>query len=557
MTTTSELLAAQSSQSISIGANSAVRVYTGLQFRDGDPATPHFVKINSTCPYLNVYNQGTNATGSFFDIHNPTTEQVSFSWKAHHLHSEEREPLPTYASTTEAIEAPAPICSAPGGGGGGFWVGENIVAFVSPNYPGAVDDNDLSTPFLTIQGATNAIDNLGKGQRAIVYVAAGQYNEDLNIPSAQAINYVAMGRCSIGVFGTAPNTVTTPRDVVFVADGTQEPADFRPSIAFTSYGDDISEQQAISNGWNFSRDIIGAAGVDPNTTIELILDHARIYGTLRQDLVTPHTGGLSSYFHRVLIQNANEGEAAINYSSFRAIRLSKSAILGNINGAWYTSITECLLFGNISWTTGFLDTDPIINGLHPTGGFIDCVFQTGASISLPAGPNGILALDAYSDYRARIAGITVVGGGQKTLLKEDATGEMYQNGNAVATAIAAINTWTDITNMISGAITGFTFIDPSLTVERAGLYEVQYHITAINEQADAANVYEFSIDVGGVIQANVTQRESIDPNSIPKSISGGGIISLNAGDNITLQVQNITDADNITIIQANVTIRSL
>lgn len=64
---------------------------------------------------------------------------------------------------------------APGGSGGGFY--EGTVVFVDPNHPAAVDDADLTTPYLTL---SSAMTNAPSGAR--IYVTAGTYTANITIP---------------------------------------------------------------------------------------------------------------------------------------------------------------------------------------------------------------------------------------------------------------------------------------------------------------------------------------------------------------------------------------
>ena len=106
-------LASQSEGPILIGANEVLRVPTGLII-DGESVNPHFVDIASDCPFLQILE--TSEEG-WFEIWNPTLVEVAFSWKAHHLHSEESEPIPTVEDSSDPSPDPAPasVCTLPPG----------------------------------------------------------------------------------------------------------------------------------------------------------------------------------------------------------------------------------------------------------------------------------------------------------------------------------------------------------------------------------------------------------------------------------------------------------
>jgi len=108
---TDQRLASRSDDEIIIVANEVLRVPTGLII-GGEPVTPHFVDIESQCPFLQVLEKSSEG---WFEIWNPTLVMVSFSWTAHHLHSEESEPIPDVENEAAPSPDPAPasICTLP------------------------------------------------------------------------------------------------------------------------------------------------------------------------------------------------------------------------------------------------------------------------------------------------------------------------------------------------------------------------------------------------------------------------------------------------------------
>jgi hypothetical protein len=111
-----QILGSESASPISIPAESTLLVQAGLQFpassaaQPAQPAEPHFVKLSSLCPFLSV--QETFENGTFL-VYNPTTEEQTFNWKAHHLHSDEQDPLHTQPTSTQAGPAPPALCPLP------------------------------------------------------------------------------------------------------------------------------------------------------------------------------------------------------------------------------------------------------------------------------------------------------------------------------------------------------------------------------------------------------------------------------------------------------------
>jgi parallel beta-helix repeat protein len=117
MPRTQQRLSAQSEDFTQIQSGEVLNVQAGLIFKDGSPATPWFVDLKTTCPYLQVLERNSDGT---FDVWNPSTEAQTFGFIAHHLHSIEQEPIPAISPTVQASTVPAPnLCPVPGGNGGG------------------------------------------------------------------------------------------------------------------------------------------------------------------------------------------------------------------------------------------------------------------------------------------------------------------------------------------------------------------------------------------------------------------------------------------------------
>jgi parallel beta-helix repeat protein len=127
-----QILGSESASPISIPAESTLLVQAGLQFpassaaQPAQPAEPHFVKLSSLCPFLSV--QETFENGTFL-VYNPTTEEQTFTWTAHHLHSDAQEPLHQQPTQTSPGPAPPALCPLPSTGGdlqnymlGSYWL---------------------------------------------------------------------------------------------------------------------------------------------------------------------------------------------------------------------------------------------------------------------------------------------------------------------------------------------------------------------------------------------------------------------------------------------------
>lgn len=100
------------SGSFSVGANAVLNVPTGIQDQFGNALTPHFIEFITACPFLMILQK--NANGSF-DVFNPTAVAVTATWKAHHMHSIEMEPVyaTSIATAPSVVVPPTPTCSWP------------------------------------------------------------------------------------------------------------------------------------------------------------------------------------------------------------------------------------------------------------------------------------------------------------------------------------------------------------------------------------------------------------------------------------------------------------
>jgi len=107
-----QILGSSSDGLVAISPQSVLRVPTGLII-DGQAVTPHLVEIVSNCPFLQVLEK--NVAG-FFDVFNPTLDEVTFSWVAVHLHSETQDPIYNKADTSFVSPTPPPVlCQVPFG----------------------------------------------------------------------------------------------------------------------------------------------------------------------------------------------------------------------------------------------------------------------------------------------------------------------------------------------------------------------------------------------------------------------------------------------------------
>lgn len=143
-------------------------------------------------------------------------------------------------------------------------------------------------------------------------------------------------------------------------------------------------------------------------------------------------------------------------------------------------------------------------------------------------------------------------------IAEEPQAEMWVNSNVTATTINTVNVWEEVATIIQpGTLLGWTHNGAGVLtagVRAAGRYTTQFFVSAL--AAGTNKTYEIALAVKDVIQNNAISRRKYSTADIG-SQSGGGLIVVAAGDTIKLEVRNITDADNITIVNANISMNRL
>jgi len=128
-------------------------------------------------------------------------------------------------------------------------------------------------------------------------------------------------------------------------------------------------------------------------------------------------------------------------------------------------------------------------------------------------------------------------------------GEMVINDNATATTINSQDTWEKIVaGWTSDELDGVAFNTDQLEIEAPANYAAWASMTA----TPANDVeYEFGIGVNGTPVDDTAMSQNFGATSA-KHISINGVLSLAQGDAVGMYVRNVTDASNITIVEANV-----
>lgn len=142
--------------------------------------------------------------------------------------------------------------------------------------------------------------------------------------------------------------------------------------------------------------------------------------------------------------------------------------------------------------------------------------------------------------------------GQTDLHRHEAQyGEMYADNVSQAVAIAAGNTWTNITaGMSAGDSNAFTFQNNSeLLCNVAGKYAAQWSLAM--DTTGANDDIEGGIGVNGVVQIKTKNHTFVQIPNEEFGLASGGTLTLVVGDVVTLMVNNNTDADDLVLEHAN------
>lgn len=139
----------------------------------------------------------------------------------------------------------------------------------------------------------------------------------------------------------------------------------------------------------------------------------------------------------------------------------------------------------------------------------------------------------------------------------DAYGEMYAENVAYTVTIAGANTWTVVDGgMTAGTCTAFTFQNSSeLACNRAGRYMVWWSLSL--ETTGANDDIEASVGVNGTQQSNMICHDFVVTPNEEFAVASHGIVLLALGDIVTLMVNNNTDADDLVVEHANLTLLML
>lgn len=145
---------------------------------------------------------------------------------------------------------------------------------------------------------------------------------------------------------------------------------------------------------------------------------------------------------------------------------------------------------------------------------------------------------------------------QRYALMQGIYGSMYNNSDTTIT-VGSSNTWYEVTTgMSTGTLSGISF-DGShyLQVSVAGNYKVDYSMAL--ETASSNQEIAGAVTINGTAQEETHGHATIVSANKSVNISGTGILSLAANDQISLSVENHDSASNIIMTHANLTLLRL
>jgi len=328
------------------------------------------------------------------------------------------------ANVQDAIDE---VAGGSGGGGGIFTFPE--ILFVGPGSPGAADDADLNTPFVTIQGALDTIgipaDPADFVRRFIVIVATGVYDEDLVVPAGRLIQLLAMGPVVLGDGSQNWYDSATPRNITWNLDDALElvPDKQRPTLilgpALAPIGAGATIHNAYGSEWFVSGSLIptllGAAG-----TNELALTNVRLARGI--DGSGAVGAGINTYIDRIQCGRINPvpvppttptESLVINAPSMRLIYaheclfgLPYGSQGGHVQVQWWNRIIRC----------NFRD------GFTPSGGSISDpeLGRAGMYLTEFVGTytaGGTLPVDGVTNHSIKATG-AIGGGAAKTIISD-------------------------------------------------------------------------------------------------------------------------------------------
>lgn len=311
------------------------------------------------------------------------------------------------------------------GGGGGVAGAGGILpirngAWVDPSNPFAVDDTDLSTPFVTIQAAIDVLEATAQALSAgfppyvtaaqmlwwTVYTVPGIFDEDVAFPGGLAWRWVMLGPVTLGN-GTQSNLGSTnTRNVTWDTNPQIEPSftgqdQIRPGLCIETLTP--GPTSSTHTGYACGLDITGNLELTDTSglggsTVELHLCQVKIRG----DLVHNKPGITNIYAENCFFDQAITNPFP---GSPNLVVIKETEFDGTVTIASLSRAVQCEIQGD--WTVSG------VASYVPPNGFIDCQFGPGITWT---GPAGSFIVDAYSNAKAKAAGVALGGGATKVII---------------------------------------------------------------------------------------------------------------------------------------------
>ena len=252
-----------------------------------------------------------------------------------------------------------------GAAGGGGMLPMRDAALVDPDHPNAVDDTDITTPFVTIQAAITALENeafvesansrtpyLSAAQMKIwtVVVAQGIYDEDLTIPAGLFFALIGRGTVVLGDGAAANLQSTNARNITVLGDTNNVPAtEILPGLVMTTWSESVPDAGgggfANIGSWKVSGQIIfseaGAVGTFGSHLFAFdnvdVSDNGAV-GVALSD-ITASTPTIVCNMRRCRFGSAGGGAVALNATGGNLMLCEETRFEGTVVGATYGTMS--------------------------------------------------------------------------------------------------------------------------------------------------------------------------------------------------------------------------
>lgn len=240
----------------------------------------------------------------------------------------------------------------------------------------------------------------------------------------------------------------------------------------------------------------------------------------------------------------NQSGAPFNF--FQSMSLSPEGnldILGNITGD-NLDLTGDIFVDNIITST--IDVDHLVSG----GDFIGRFYNGESFFGLNFfggnffGVYDWLTPDIFLDFNGTELELDIINVSQNLVIPH---GEMFVSDNLVTTVITSAGVYVDIETFVEGLTNTMIYNNSALFAELNGTYKLDYAITIVNSNN---RNYKSSIAINGNATNKCVAARRLQSNDFG-NMGSTCMLSLVEGDNVTLQIQNIGQTDNVIITDGN------